>query len=85
MIPCGETCQLTLPATFNLDNCPDIFITDYNSLCVCVYSYRGEFLHKFGKEGNQKGDFIHQKAIIISPQGMIIITSDNPNYPIQIF
>ena len=58
MIPCGETCQLKLPTRFILDKYSNIIITDYKSHCVCVYSYGGEFLHKFGKEGDQEGDFI---------------------------
>ena len=85
MIPRGDTCQLKLPASFYLDDCSNILITDFDSHCICVYSYRGEFLHKFGKEGNQKGDFIKPKCITISPHRRIIITSDNPNHPIQIF
>ena len=89
MIPrgdtCGGNCQLILPATFILDNCSNILITDFDSHCICVYSYRGEFLHKFGKEGRQKGDFIKPKCITISPLGKIIISSNNPNHPIQIF
>ena len=85
MIPRGETCQLKLPARFVLDTSSNILLSDYRSHCVCVYSYRGEFLHKFGKEGNQKGDFIQPRGITICPQGRIIVASNNPNHPIQIF
>ena len=85
MIRYGETCQLKLPAQFVLDTSSNILITDFRSHCVCVYSYRGEFLYKFGKEGDQKGDFIQPRGITICPQGRIIVTSKNPNHPIQIF
>ena len=85
MIPCGETCHLKLPARFILDNCSNILITDSKSHCVCVYSYGGEFLHKFGKEGDQEGDFIQPCGITISTQGRIVVTSDNPKHTIQIF
>ena len=85
MIRRGETCLLKFPARFILDNCSNIIITDYESHCVCVYSYGGEFLHKFGKEGDQKGHFIKPRGITISPQGRIIVISNNPNHPIQIF
>ena len=85
IIPWGETCQLRPPCRFILDTSSNILITDILSHCVCVYSYRGEFLHKFGKEGDKKGDFIEPIGITICPQGRIIITSNNPNYPIQIF
>ena len=85
MIPRGETCHLKSPNRFILDTSFNILITDSAFHCVCVYSYRGEFLHKFGKEGDKKGDFIEPIGVTICPQGRIIVTSDNPNHPIQIF
>ena len=85
MIPRGETCQLNIPVRFILDTSFNILLTDMEYHCVCVYSYRGEFLHKFGKEGDKKGYFIKPKGITICPQGRIIVTSFNPNHPIQIF
>ena len=81
IIPSDDTCQLKSP----LDTSFNILITDNDSQSVCVYSYRGEFLHKFGKEGDKKGNFIKPRGIIICPQGRIIVTSLNPNHPIQIF
>ena len=85
MIPRGETCQLKSSCRFILGASSNILITDYGSHSVCVYSYRGEFMYKFGKKGDKKGDFIQPHGIIICPQGRIIVTSDNPNHPIQIF
>ena len=85
MIPHGKTSQLSSPGRFILDKSSNIFITDVDSHCVCVYSYGGEFLRKFGKEGNQKGEFIQPCGITISPEGKIIVTSDNPNHPVQMF
>ena len=85
MIPHGKTSQLKSPGTFILDKSSNFFITDIESHCVCVYSYGGEFLRKFGKEGNQEGEFIKPYGIAISPEGKIILTSDNPNHHIQIF
>ena len=85
MILRDETCQLELPVRFFIGECSNILIVDTNSHCVCVYSYRGEFLHKFGKKGDQKGDFIEPYGITICPQGRIFISSLNPNHPFQIF
>ena len=85
MIPCGDSFRLKSNFRFILDKAFNILITDDNSHCVCVYSYRGEFIHSFGKEGDQEGEFIEPCGIIICPQGRIIVTSDNPNHPIQIF
>ena len=84
MIPLGETCQLKAPTRFVLDTSSNILIADCESHCVCVYSYR-DLLHKFGQEGNQKGDFINPKGITDCPQGRIIVTSNNLNHLIQIF
>ena len=85
MIPFGEDSQLKLPYHFVLDECFNIFISDLYYHCICVYSYKGEFLHKFGIEGDQKGKFIQPRYITFCPQGRIIVTSDNPNHCIQIF
>ena len=85
MIPRGESCLLKIPNRFVLDNYFNVLITDYKSQYVCVYSYTGEFLHRFGREGDQKGDFILPKDVTIYPQGRIIVASNNPNYSIQIF
>ena len=85
MIPTGEDSQLQTPGRFVLDKCFNLFITDLDCHCICVYSYGGKFLHKFGKEGDQKGEFIQPRYITICPQGRIIVTSDNPNHCIQVF
>ena len=85
MIPHGKTSQLKSPGGFILDKSSNIFITDIDSHCVCVYSCRGEFLRKFGKEGNQEGEFIKPYGIIISSEGKIMVSSNNPNHHIQIF
>ena len=82
MIPRGD---LNIPCRFFLDESSNIVITNMESNCVCVYSYGGNFLHKFGKEGDQRGDFIKPRGITICSQGRIIVTSINPNHPIQIF
>ena len=85
MIPFGEDSQLRSPYRFVLDECFNLFITDLHYHCICVYSYEGNFLHKFGKVGDQKGEFIQPGDITICPQGRIIVTSGSPNHCIQIF
>ena len=80
----GDACHLKNPSRFVLDTSSNILISDFVSHCVFVYSYRGDLLHKFGQEGVQKGDFIQANGITICPQGRIIVTSNNPNHPIQI-
>ena len=85
MNPFGKDSQLKSYGHFVLDESFNIFIADLYYHCICVYSYRGEFLHKFGEEGDQKGEFIQPGYITICPQGRIIVTSENPNHCIQIF
>ena len=85
IISLDETCQLRFPIRFVLDTYFNIITNDIKSHCVCVFSYRGDLLHKFGKKGDQKGDFISPKGITICPEGRIIVTSNNQNHPIQIF
>ena len=85
MIPFGKDSQLKSPGHFVLGECFNLYITDLDCHCICVYSYGGEFLHKFGKEGDQKGEFFQPRYITICPQGRVIVTSGNPNHCIQIF
>ena len=85
MIPWGETCQLKFPIRITLDSSYNFLITDIKSHCVFIYSYRGEFLLKFGKNGVQKGDFMEPYGITICPLGRIIVTSSNPDHCVQIF
>ena len=85
IIPRGKAYQLKSTLRFILDKHFNILITGAESHCVFVYSYGGEFLHKFGKEGNQEGEFIEPYGIAISSEGKIIVTSNNPNHQIQIF
>ena len=64
---------------------PWFYLTDFDAHCVSTYSYRGEFVHTFGKEGRQKGEFIHPKGLTISPSGQIIVISENPDHCVQVF
>ena len=85
MIPRGKDLYLQGPTKFVLDNSFNILLTDFDAHCVSTYSYRGEFVHTFGKEGRQKGEFIHPKGLTISPSGQIIVISENPDHCVQVF
>ena len=85
MITRGKDSPLQNPVKFVLDKFLNILITDFENHCICVYSYRGDYICTIGKKGKQKGEFIHPKGIAISPQGQIIVTSDNPNCCVQAF
>ena len=42
-------------------NVSTFLFTDYISHCISIYSYRGELIHRFGKEGDQKGSLLDQE------------------------
>ena len=85
MIPCGEGNVLVHPSFFVLDKSLNILITDYNSHSVSVFSFGGELIHRFGKEGEKRGEFINPRGISIDVEGRILAGSQNPEHCIQIF
>ena len=85
MIRCGEGTPLTRPLFFCLDEQNNILMTDYLSHCVAIFSIRGELIHKFGKEGGNKGEFILPKGIALNYDNKIIVLSSNPTNCIQLF
>ena len=62
-IPYGEDCQLKSPGTFGLDEYSNLFVTDYQSHYICVYSYRREFLLRFDKEEIRKRIYSTKKHL----------------------
>ena len=85
MIPRGEGNPVRIPFFLILDEAANILITDIKSNCVCVFSLGGELMHRFGREGEKRGEFIKPKGISIDSKGRIIVSSNNPNHCIQIF
>ena len=85
MIPRGKHNPVFIPLFLILDEAANILFTDVERHCVCVFSFGGELIHTFGREGEKRGEFIRPKGIAIDSQGRIIVSSDNPNHCIQIF
>ena len=87
MISAGEDSinQVCNPGRFTLDSDFNILITDYERHCVSIFSYTGELIHIFGKEGEEKGDFIEPRGITIDSEGRIVVISYNPNHCVQVF
>ena len=81
----GEGNQVTNPMYFCLDREFNILITDYSADTVLIFSNRGEMLHKLGKRGEGRGDFINPTGIATDREGRIIVVSRNPEHCIQIF
>ena len=85
MIPKGEGNPGIIPFSLILDEAANILITDIESHCVCVFSFGGELMHRFGREGEKRGEFIEPMGISIDSKGRILVSSENPNHCIQIF
>ena len=81
----GDINQMNVPDRFILDSNLNILITDFELHCVSIFSYTGEPIHKFGKEGEEKGDFIKPRGITMDSEGRIVVLSFNPNHCIQLF
>ena len=85
MIPCGESNVVVHTFFFVLDKSLNILITDLKSHCVSVFSFGGELVHRFGKEGEKRGELLNPTGIAIDVKGRILVASENPEHCIQIF
>ena len=85
IIPRGEGNPVLLPNCLTLDSSSNILISDFKAHCVCVYSFGGVLIHRFGKEGRMRGDFIKPRGIAIDVERRIIVASYNPEHCIQVF
>ena len=78
----GEGNQVIIPLYFYREF--NILITDF-SADVLIFSNGGELLHKLGKRGEGRGDFINPTGIATDREGRVIVVSHNPEHCIQIF
>ncbi|KAI6659000.1 E3 ubiquitin-protein ligase TRIM71-like [Oopsacas minuta] len=85
MIACGEDNTVKLPMYIYIDGASNILLSDIESHCVFVFSYKGELIHKIGEEGEKRGEFIHPTGFTIDPDNRIIVASRNPTNCIQLF
>ncbi|KAI6660698.1 RING finger protein nhl-1-like isoform X2 [Oopsacas minuta] len=85
MITKGVGKLVIKPARLFVDESGNILIPDYNAHCLCVFSHEGELLHKIGKEGQERGEFIKPTGVCINQEGRLLVSSRNPNHAIQIF
>ena len=85
MIPRGEGNPIVSPFSLLLDKSFNILIADIGRHCVSIFSFEGELIHRFGKEGEKRGDFINPRGITIDVEGRIIVASENPEHCVQLF
>ena len=77
--------QMKHPYCFFLDSNLNILMTDFKRHCVSIFSSSGELIHEFGKEGEEKREFVQPRGITMDSEGRIVVISSNPNHCIQLF
>lgn len=70
---------------FCIDSSSNILMTDRTACCVLVFSKDGKLIQKFGKKGDNAGEFQSPRGIAIDSQGRIVVVSSNPDNCIQFF
>ena len=85
MIPWGEGNPVVDPYSLILNKSLNILITDFGRQCVSIFSFGGELIHRFGVEGENRGDLINPRGITIDVEGRIIVASENPEHCVQVF
>ena len=77
--------QMKYPYCFFLDSNLNILVIDLKRHCVSIFSSSGELIREFGKEGEEKGEFVQPRGITVDSEGRIVVISCNPNHCIQLF
>ena len=85
MIPRGEGNPVVAPSFFVLDKSLNILISDFKNHCVSIFSFGGELIHRFGKEGGKRGELLEPTGVTINVEGRILVASKNPEHCFQIF
>ena len=81
----GENLQLTKPLFFYIDMNANIVVSDYVYHSIKIFTPEGEFLHRIGRRGQEKGMFINPRGISFTEEGRLICVSENKNFGLQIF
>ena len=85
MIPRGQGSHILSASYFILDESFNVVITDNESHSVCVFTFGGEFVHKFGREGRGRGDLKEPSGVSFDADGRVIVVSENPEHCVQLF
>ena len=86
----GEDGMVCEPDFFCLDTAGNILITDTGLVekgrsDVKILSPSGHLIHKLGKKGHGRGEFVFPHGICVSELGIIFIVSLNDNFALQSF
>lgn len=67
------------PTVVRTDNEGNIYVLDMRAKCVKKFNSSGEFLKKYGRQGNGPGEFQSPSRMDITPDGKIIVLDSNQN------
>ena len=85
LITRGEGKQTNNPFCFDIDRCYNIIMSDYWNNCVYVFNQEGEQIHKFGKKGQDIGDFIAPYGVALDNTGLIAVVCQKNSNCLQFF
>ena len=81
----GKDGMVYQPWFFCLDTAGNILMSDSRRNDVKILSPSGHLIHKIGKEGHGRGEFIYPRDICVSELGTIFVVSWNWNFALQSF
>ena len=55
------------------------FVSDCVNNCINAFDKSGTFLHKFGKRGNQDGQFTHPRGLLIDSSNNLLVCDEENN------
>ena len=55
------------------------FVSDCVNNCIKAFDKSGTFLHKFGKQGNQDGQFNYPRGLLIDSSNNLLVCDENNN------
>ena len=55
------------------------FVSDGGNNCINAFDKSGTFLHKFGKQGNQDGQFNYPRGLLIDSSNNLLVCDENNN------
>ena len=80
------TKQVSRSSNFCIDQDSNILITDQSICCVLIFNSRdGSLIYRFGEKGKEPGEFTDPRGITVTSEGIIIVSSSNPDRCIQFF
>ncbi|KAI6653643.1 NHL repeat protein [Oopsacas minuta] len=72
------------PLSFTIDQKGCIIIGDKSGV-IQVYAPSGQLIHTFAKKGTELGEVYSPTGIFVRSNYDVIVISNSPNYPIQVF